>query len=179
MYVIPDKKFVFLAAPRTGSKAVAKALLELRGAELVGSHHTTPDEHPEIKIDESWAVCSTIRNHWDAMISWWFKIERLANSMTPLAKFLPRFCENNGNFIRNGQLWWKTLPHTNTLIRYEWLQADFDQALVKAGMAPTDIPSVTDSHRKGSPYQIFYKQATRLWVANYFKDEIANCGYKF
>ncbi|MGV9103859.1 MAG: hypothetical protein ACOC3C_07070 [Candidatus Thorarchaeota archaeon] len=179
MYIIPEYKFAFLAAPRTGSKAIATALQEYRGAELIGSHHTTPDEHPEIEIDGSWTVCSTIRNHWDAMISWWFKIERKARAMTPLSKFLPRFCENNPNFVQNGQLWWRTLPHTNTILRHEWLQADFDQALVKVGMSPLDLPRITDSHRDNPAYQVYYKRATARWVGLYFAEEIKHCGYKF
>jgi len=179
MYILPDWKFAFLAAPRTGSKAVAAALLEQRGAVLIGSHHTTPDQHPEIEIDSSWTVCSTTRNHWDTMVSWWFKLQRLEKSMLPLIKFLPRFCENNPNFVQGGQLWHNTLPHTNNVLRYDWLQADLDMALVKAGMAPVDLPKVVDSKRLGTPYQVCFKQPSKEWVGNYFKDEIAKCGYKF
>lgn len=179
MYIIPEWKFAFLAAPRTGSKAIARALLDHRGAELIGSHHTLPDDHPEIEIDSSWTVCSTIRNHWDAMISWWFKIERTAKAMTPLAKFLPRFCANNPNFVQDGQLWNKTLSYSNAVLRYEWLQADFDLALVRAGMAPLDMTKIVDSTRMATPYQVCYKQATKLWVGKQFAKEIAKCGYKF
>ena len=179
MYIIHEKKFAFLAAPRTGSKAVAAALLEQRGAVLIGSHHTLPDVHPEIEIDSNWTVCSTTRNHYDAMVSWWFKIERFKQSMLPLIKFMPRFCENNPSFVQDGQLWHNTLPHTNYVLRYEWLQADLDTALVMAGMAPVDLPKVVDSKRLGTPYQVCYKQASKEWVGNYFKDEIAKCGYKF
>ena len=45
MYVIPEFKFCFLAAPRTASKAIAQALVEHRGAIKLGSHHDTPDDH--------------------------------------------------------------------------------------------------------------------------------------
>lgn len=179
MYVIPKYKFAFLAAPRTGSKAVAKALVERRGAALIGSHHTALDEHLDFEIGSDWTVCSAVRNHWDTMVSWWFKIERRARAMMPLAEFIPRFCRNNPNIVQDGRLWWKTLPHTNTILRYEQLQSDFDQALVKAGMPPLDLPKVTDSLRAGAPYQIFYKQAAARWVSQYFATEIARCGYKF
>ena len=179
MYVIPDWKFCFLAAPRTGSKAVAKALVEQRGAILVGSHHSTPDEHPEYKIDSDWVVCSSIRNHWDAMISWWFKIERRGR-MAPLAVFLPRFCANNHNFVRDGKLWWDTMPYNNTeLLRYEWLESDLNNALVGLGLPPVNLPVVTDSKRNGRPYQAFYKSATASWIARYFAKEIEQYGYKF
>ena len=179
MYVIRDKKFVFLAAPRTGSKAVAKALLEQRGAILIGSHPTTPEDHPEYEIGKDWTVCSTIRNHWDAMISWYFKIERLENAMTPLIKFLPHFCANNPSFVRDRKLWWKTTTQSNTVLRHEWLQADLDVALVKAGMAPAELTPVFDSKRIGTPYQVCYKRPERLWVQDYFADEIERYGYKF
>jgi len=178
MYVIPDKKFIYMAAPRTASKSVSQTLLK-KGAILVGSHHTTLDDHPEIKVSSDWVICSSIRNHWDSIISWWFKLERKQQAMTPLAEFIPRFCENNPNFVFDGQLWWKTLPLTNTLIRYEWLQADFDQALVKAGMAPCDLPHITDSARECAPYQRFYKGHTAQWVEAFFAEEIDKCGYKF
>lgn len=176
MYIIPEFNFCFLAAPRTGSKAIAQALLS-RGAIVVGSHHTTPEDH-DIKITPEWTVCSAVRNHWDALISWWFKIER-RGKMAPLAKFIPRFILNNPNFVQDGQLYWKTLPHTNTLLRYEWLQADFDYALVKAGMAPLELPRVIDSKREGRPYQAFYKSGQVKLVEDYFKAEIKRLGYKF
>ena len=179
MYVIPNKKFVFLAAPRTGSKAVAQALLEQRGAILVGGHHTLPEDHPEYEIGKDWVVCSTIRNHYDAMVSWYFKIERLENSMIPFIKFLPRFCENNPNFAQSGELWGKTLAASNTIIRYEWLQAGIDTALVKADLPPVDLPQVVDSKRGERPYQACYKRPERTWVSDYFRTELAKCGYKF
>lgn len=178
MYIIPDWKFCFLASPRTGSKAIAKVLTEKYGAILVGSHHTTPDEHSEYKLNSEWTICSTIRNHWDALISWWFKIERRGR-MTPLAEFLPRFCESNPNFVSNRQLWWKNIPFTNHPLRYEHLNADLDQALVAVGLPPVDLSVITDSKRNGAPYQVFYKGATSEWVAKYFQEEIDRYGYKF
>lgn len=178
MYLIPEKKFCYVANPRTGSKAVRDALLS-RGAILVGSHHTTPDDHLDIKMGSNWTVCATTRNHWDTMISWYFKIERKERAMTPLADFLSCFCANNPNFVRDGRLWWCGEGYVNTYLRYESLQADFDQALVKAGMAPLDLPRVVDSKRNGRPYQIFYKRDTVRWVGNYFAAEIKKLGYKF
>ena len=178
MYVIPEKKFAFIASPRTGSKAVRDALLS-RGATLVGSHHTTPGDNPEVELDKDWTICTTVRNHWDAMISWYFKIERKERAMMPLREFLPRFCEDNPNFVRDGRLWWYGDGWVNTYLRYECLQADFDLALVKAGMASLDLPRVIDSKRGGRPYQVFYKRDTARWVATYFGAEIRKLGYKF
>jgi hypothetical protein len=178
MYVIPEWKFCYIAAPRTGSKAVSRALREHRGAVLVGSHHTTPDDS-DYEIGKDWTICSTVRNHFDAMISWWFKIERKQRAMTPLIDFLPRFCANNPAYVRDHRLWWIGAPWVNTWLRYEHLQSDFDQALVKAGMAPLDLPTVIDSAREGAPYQVFYKRPERTWVEEYFADELKYCGYKF
>jgi hypothetical protein len=178
MYIIPEWKFCFLASPRTGSKAIAKVLMEQRGAILIGSHHSIPDEHPEYEIGNDWVVCSGIRNHWDTMISWWFKIERKGR-MKPLADFLPRFCNNNPNFVKNQQLWWRNMPFTKKLLRYEWLNADLDHALVSVGLPPVDLPTVTDSAREQRPYQIFYKNSTAKWVADYFQKEIDKYGFKF
>lgn len=178
MYIIPEFKFAYIANPRTGSKAIREALMKYRNAELVGSHHTTPKDHPEIKFGPDWTVCATVRNHWDTMVSWWFKIERVERAMTPLMEFLPRFCEGNPNFVNANRLWWAGEGYVNTYLRYEQLQADFDQALVKAGMAPLDLPRVVDSHRNG-PYQVFYKRDTSRWVGSYFAEEIQKLGYKF
>ncbi len=178
MYVIPKWKFCFLASPRTGSKAIARVLTEKYGAALIGSHHTTPDEHLDYKFDRDWIICSTIRNNWDAMISWWFKTER-SGRMTPLAEFLPRFCKSNSNFVCDQQLWWRNTPFTNHPLRYEHLNTDLDQALVATGLPPIDLPVVTDSKRDGAPYQVFYKGATSEWVAQYFKVEIERYGFKF
>jgi hypothetical protein len=178
MYVIPSHKFCYIANPRTGSKAVRDALLGL-GAELVGGHHTTPADNPEVEIAPDWTVCAAVRNHFDTMISWWWKIERTPKAMTPLAEFLPRFCESNPNFVRDGRLWWSGEPHVNTYLRYDWLEADLNQSLVKVGLNPVDLPRVIDSQRGGRPYQVFYKKATARWVGSYFSEEIARFGYKF
>ena len=178
MYIIPDWKFCFLASPRTGSKAIAQVLMEKYGAILVGSHHTTPTEHPDYNFNSDWVVCSAIRNHWCAMISWWFKLERRGR-MTPLAEFLPRFCANNPNFVQNHKLWQKNIPFTNHPLRYEQLNADLDQALVAVGLPPVDLPIVADSKRDGAPYQVFYKADTAAWVGQYFQEEIDRYGYKF
>lgn len=178
MYVIPDRKFCFLAAPRTGSKAVAKALTDKYGAVLVGSHHTLPNEHPEYEMDSNWLVCSAVRNNWDAMISWWFKIERRGR-MKPLVDFLPCFCDNNPEFVQGGKLWSKGAPFRNKLLRYHCLGADLDFALVTVGLPPIDLPIVVDSDREGRPYQVFYKDDTAEWVAQYFKEEIEQYHFKF
>ena len=179
MYIIEKAKFCYIANARTGSQAVRDALLNQTEAELIGSHHTTPDDHPDIEIGPDWTVCSTVRNHFDAMISWYFKIERTPKAMAPLDVFLPRFCGNNPNFVKDGRLWWHGESYVNTFLRYEWLEADLNQALVKVGLNPVDLPRVTDSKRGGQPYQVFYKKATARWVGSYFAAEIAKLGYKF
>ena len=178
MYVIPDWKFCFLASPRTGSKAVAKVLVEKYGATLIGSHHTNPKDHPDYGMDRDWVICSGVRNHWDAMVSWWFKIERRGR-MLPLADFLVRFCANNPNFVQDNKLWKRNEQYINKLLRYEQLNADLDYALVSAGLPPVDLPVVVDSARDGRPYQVFYKDDTAAWVAQYFKEEIEKYHYKF
>jgi hypothetical protein len=99
--------------------------------------------------------------------------------MCPLASFLPRFCENNGQYVKENQLWHIASRYANTHLRYEWLSADLDQALVAAGLAPVELPTVIDSKQAGKPYQIFYKADTAAWAANYFKAEIKKYGYKF
>ncbi len=178
MYVIPDNKFCFIAEPRTGSKAIAKALTEKYDAILIGSHHTVPSDTPEFKIDSSWTVCAAHRNHWDTMVSWWFKIERRGR-MTPLAEFMPRFCRDNPSYVQDGKLWWRSASFITVGLRYAWLNADLDHALVGAGLAPLTLPRYPDSARDSQPYQIFYKQGTAEWVRHYFTAEINQCGYKF
>jgi hypothetical protein len=178
MYIIPDYKFCFLASPRTGSKAVAKVLVEKYNAIIVGSHHSRPDAHPEYEMNRDWVICSGVRNHWDAMISWWFKIESHGRMM-PLADFLPNFCISNPNFVVDKKLWSQNTPFVNKLLRYEQLNADLDHALVAAGLPPVELPVVTDSARDGRPYQVFYKDDTVTWVAKYFQDEIELYRYKF
>jgi len=177
MYVIPEYKVCFLATPRTGSKAIAKALVEQRGAVLVGSHHTTPVDHPDFDIQD-WTVMSAVRNHWDTMVSWWFKIER-RGKMTPLKEFIPRFCHSNSNHVTPGSLFGINEPFTTHTIRYEWLASDLDFALVAAGMAPVNLPELPDPKREKRPYQMFYKREAKDWVAVFFKEEIAKYGYKF
>ncbi len=177
MYVIPANKFCFIAEPRTGSKAIAKALTEKYGALIIGSHHTIPSEHPEFKLGPDWTICAAARNHWDTMISWWFKLER-RGKMMPLADWLPIFCVE-GSIIKDGQLWWRSAPFITKQLRYAWLNADLDHALVGAGLAPLNLPECLDSKRDKRPYQIYYKQRTRRYVHTYFATEIDQYSFKF
>jgi predicted deacetylase len=168
MYILPKYKFAYLAAPRTASKATSQALLA-RGATLFGSHHSIEDLPP------GWVIASTVRNHWDAMISWWFKNGKIGK----FEEFLPRFCLNNPNFVINHTLWAKYIDKSTHILRFESLQRDLDAVLEFAGIEPMKLPLVLDSKRENAPYQIFYKRFAKDWVQNYFNDEIQKYGYKF
>lgn len=108
------------------------------------------------------------------MVSWWFKNKQII----PFDKFLPTFTSENVVWVQNRRLWWRAEPFTNRTMRYETLQDDLDAVLKECDIEPVELPVVKDSERSGR-YQLYYRQGTRKWVEEYFKDEIKEYGYRY
>ena len=127
MYVHTEKKLIFLANPRTGSQAVAKALLD-RGFGQQGTHHYG------CKLPAAdWTTFTTVRNHFDASLSWFYS-QRPKDPLTALNLELA-LASNN----------WVTLKRmfmfreADITMRYESLHNDLNLVMMHF-----DLPLLAD-----------------------------------
>ena len=160
-----DRRLHYLAMPRTASKATRDALMKI-GFEQRGSHHTIEEIHPDD------AVITTVRNHWDWFVSFWF----LNQQPTKFHKFV-RTTINHSEWIRRGELYWQYAPLATHLLRYETLQRDFNNMASLCGLPLTWLQQ--NGPKKPRAYQTFYRHETRVLVHQTFKDEIDHYGYTF
>jgi hypothetical protein len=188
MYVNHHQKLIFLAHPRTASRAVAKALNIWSGFHPVGPHHAGPGG-----LYEDYRCFTTVRNHWDALASWWWN----ANGQSPEAvkgkissAWLLRWWSKNKNYfhldpekgvVTKPRLWWflDSFPPP-AILHYETLVDDFHAFLGAYKMSPTRIPVVgLNKFRAGRHYQeVFTPEAAEL-VQRTFASEIEELGYRY
>lgn len=183
MILLLEHKLCFLAQPRTGSNAVARALEEQLGARSVGLHHSLPSENRWC-LPRDWMVVSTVRNHWDAVVSWFCKrdtdwgcdfdgfLDLLANG--GLRGYVQR------TPVGELELYWRYLPLTTHLLRYERLQVDLDRVLALRGLGPCPLGRVNVSQsREDADYRTFYDAQQAARVGRLFASEIERLGYTF
>jgi len=186
MYISDERRMVYLAAPKTASKATASVLRE-RGFKLAKhlpnshpvkvlgtkthSHHQTLTEHP----GEGWTVFTTVRNHWDTFVSW-FTYQNKTGVQFDEA-YIDRIASGYPMYYPDDdKLWSQYTRFADAVLRYESLQEDFNRMLGRA----TAIPRVNISPgRGGRHYSVYYDDALRLYVAERFREEIEDYGYHF
>lgn len=172
-YQWADQKLIFLAQPRTGSHAIVEWLCE-RGAMIVGPHHSADKATIGALRRDGWHTFSTVRNHWDVMVSWWY-MHRARRSAANFESFCHWWIKD-ASYLRPHQLYWNYQPMSDTVLRYETLDADMG-ALVGEDVTLPRM-NVTASRK---PYPIYYEKYPGLaeFVGGWFGDEIAEYGYTF
>lgn len=172
-YQWADQKLIFLAQPRTGSHAIVEWLCE-RGAMIVGPHHSADKATIGALRRDGWHTFSTVRNHWDVMVSWWY-MHRARRSAANFESFCHWWIKD-ASYLRPNQLYWNYQPMSDTVLRYETLDADMG-ALVGEDVTLPRM-NVTASRK---PYPIYYEKYPGLaeFVGGWFGDEIAEYGYTF
>ncbi len=161
---------VYLAAPKTASKATKEAIRPF-GFEKVKGHHTVFETHP----GPDWTVFSTVRNPWDVWVSWFFfsgprglpfGIEWIDRWRDQQSKYYP---DPNSLFgLYAGQ--------SDVVLRFEHLQTDLN------GLFGHEVPIPrvnVGPVRKERHYSQFYDDATRDHVATVYAEEIEKYGYEF
>lgn len=169
-----NKRAHFLAMPRTASKACRDAL---KAAGAVTDGHHTIDKFDEV-VKPGDLVMSTVRNHWDWFVSFWY----LNGCPDRFDRHVPKLCRDSEWIDRNPtctecRLYWKYAPLSTVILRYERIELDINEALTDNGFPAIDLKQ--EGTLKPRPYQTYYKQRTRYYIADRFKDEIKQYGYKF
>jgi hypothetical protein len=178
MYVDHEAGIVFLAQPRTGSRAIKDWISNRNGVDLIGPHHSVDPAFLKVLQSEGYRSFSVVRNHWDIVVSFYY-LNRLHGNREEFHAWITRFVHRDGWVDHGGEkgsfrIFWKLRPYSDELLRYEHGLAERRSKLYGE---PVVLPSIGISDRK--PYRDYYTEALRQYVADWFADEIATLGYEF
>lgn len=178
MYVSDEFRLVYLAQPRTASRAVAHLLTTQFGAvdtptqgSLFGAgHHSAGAEYVQQYRDKGYLTFTVVRNHWDIIVSWWFNNNRSPDWSEWLDYWL---YANTNRWKRPHQLYWFMQPMADQVLRYETLQDDLSELL----RTQITIPEMGLSPR--SHYSHYYTPETAAVVRAHYWQEIEHYGYSY
>lgn len=177
----PEARVAYLAHPRTASVATEEALLSRPGwrrSEGAQDRHAAADRIPEIGDPGRWTLLTTVRNHWDAMVSFaHWKVFDMAFG----TEYIEALVATTREYIRPPRLWWRHLPRADHVLRYERLEADLAAALASVGLAvPDRIPRANVSAGRDDPdHRPFYDAEAREAIRSLFGPEIEELGYTY
>ena len=179
-----DLKILYLAAPKTASVSTGEALVEYGFDRTLNHHGLLEQAKTYYDITNEWKILTTVRNHWDTIVSWcMFRpyIRKTYGVCIDGVKHLMK-CDAHlikakslGDFL-GGQFWWQHAPYATHILRFETLQEDLNAALGFDLSLPHENKS---EHREDRPYQEFYDEETKEFVAKLFSKEIKQYGYSF
>jgi hypothetical protein len=136
-------------------------------------HHARLDDLKEMLGYERTGhelVITTVRNHWDAVASWWV----LNHKPTDFAKFIRTY--EHSFYARGNRLWWLH-PGVDYAMKYETLAYDLEIALMQV-----DLPQVVLTRENVTAgkddYRTYYNKESYLTVWERFKQEIIFYGYQ-
>lgn len=185
MYLHHDARLCYLAHPKTASVATAMALSEvgfrnIDGKPCTGSahpHHMTV-ERSGFDLD-GWTVFTTVRNHWDAVVSWMCQGDGMPCTASELQARLDRH-----PWFEETTMWQCHLPDADAVLKYETLGEDLNTLISAHGLDWVDLPVTpgTPGRMMGDarrPYGVFYNIGTREYVGERFADEIRALGYSY
>ena len=188
MYLHHQAKLIYLATPRTASTATSAALLR------VGFERPSPpaDHHMSLKSKSSpitgedrkqWTVFSTVRNPWDAAVSWAsLKSSVTFDSPTPwsLDAFKIALDPKVNRWLQPRKMYWLHLKDCDLVMRYETLKEDLKHILTIAGIQMPFLGHYNVSMaRRQRHYGEFYSAETRDYIGERFATEIRELGYSF
>lgn len=146
MYVHQGAGLIYLANPRTASRATAKALKAI-GFGMVGSHHSGLRDVEDLKYFArlaSMTSFTTVRDLHDTIRSWGRKLEG-DDHHDPADEILRWMKEDRQYAIIRGWEPWTLFPHAryaDHLLRYEHLEDDLNHLLEEHGLGPVELEVV-------------------------------------
>jgi hypothetical protein len=170
-----NENLIYLANPRTGSSAVAQALVEA-GAERIDGHHGS-EGLMELIAETNPVIAFNVRNHFEVIVSYWAK---KASGWT-FSEFLdmvlagdhPRFPK--GNLYNNWEI-----PYDYTKImplRHEALDAEYVNLASIVGMDAHRLPLTQNSGYHSNRYMDEYSSAMVEAVMDVYGEEMEVLGY--
>ena len=179
MYIHPSKYLIYLAHPRTASASTAEALTKIGFEKPPGrDHHCRlhgPGSPIPPELRDEWIVFTTIRNHFDAAVSWGYMDSNNPSTIPWSKGFFKRALETP--WVGANTMWFHT--ESDAFLRYENLLEDLEIFLGGFDLELPELPHLNASDRKGKHYSEYYDFESRDYVEKRFQDELRHFGYKF
>lgn len=188
MYLHEAAGLMFLASPRTASRATARALRSvgfhdlsdrILGTPSAIHHMSTAVVSQHLDLGDDWTIFYTVRNHWDAIASWMFARDR-SPTVPFMASEIEAVAAENATWIGERTLWHLHGGPGRIVLRYESLAADLSAVLAAHAIDAPDLPPVgVSEERRGRPARELFTDGARDYVGARFAQEIARYGYSF
>lgn len=136
-YVHKDAGLLFLANPRTASRATAKALQGI-GFVKIGQHHHYDQT---LSINRQRLTFSTVRSIPDTLCSWRRWLRRPEASLVVVLELIL----NTQRGMVPGWESWTLFPHaehSDVLLRYEQLETDLNRLLYDNGLPAVELERI-------------------------------------
>jgi hypothetical protein len=132
----------------------------------------------------------TVRNHWDALTSWWYRMQgqspeavqrgATVNWMREWLRQHHNYCTLDKPGFKNRLWWFLEIPERYKVFRYEQLQDNLDDFLTDHGFEPVELELVgNDSGRDGLSYREALSAEVAEYIHDTFREEIEELGYSY
>jgi len=174
--LIREAGLLFIAEAHVAGRATAGALLTLGGEASAGHHDRLPEALQQGLVTPAelgeLTVISTVRNHYDALVTWWLQRGRGRSFI----HFLQLMVTMPGR-LRDDRLYWKYFDDSDLVLRYEDIERQLGE-LTAERMGRRVAMEVIGDNRKGD-YRRHHDEHTRGLIATVFEVELSAFGYGF
>ena len=173
---------VYLAHPRTASRATSEALVQQAGFIKQVKPRSQIGDHEGIheNIPDDWIVFTTVRNHFDTLVSWYFHKNPRPSEKPPFDKGFIQRSLATCYFPILDRMWGMHRPLASHVLRYERLDAELNALLEYRGLGPVELPELgVSENRQNRSYRIFYDEPAREYVEDRFHIEMAELNYSW
>lgn len=200
MIIDNERKFIFVAVPKTASTTVHKLLNVLGNKQdpylQEKYHYPIKDILRESNDISNYFTFGFSRNPWDRLYSSWLEFTRNKDHLATWSSELPKEFSTFEEFVlgfENSQ-WSKEihfqpsswyLYNNNRPLdfigKYENFSKDLKTVFEKLNIVNIDWSNLphTRKTKRDTDYRIYYNKKTLKIVEHFYKDDIINFGYKF
>jgi hypothetical protein len=185
MYIIDRLRVIYLAQPRTASRAVTTVLQDQFGAysdvgywpnHHWGTHHGCDLELlGKLRKDKRFVIVSAVRNPFDYLVSWFehLKGNRTHDDFDRFVRRIETEPTTEGFFAPHKPLFWALQPLSDIIVKYE----NIEEALSELLQEPLKLPVVGATVRNG--YCKYYTKKLRRYVEERYSSDLYLYGYKY
>ncbi len=194
-------KLLFIGNKRTGSTAVAQALIEQLGGQyrppkrhrvdertVISKRHSTVRQLVqygllEAPIDGLCKFCA-VRNPFDSLVSLWTKLRHRPNRwsgrrvLLEEIEFLPWLKGRLGRAAPQS-MHDEFTEGVDVVMRFETLEEDLMAVLARAGAPAVALPRSNPTTQRAADYRAYYDDEARALVERVFGGDLDKYGYAF
>lgn len=179
MYVIESEfPFAYIGHPKTGTRSTRTALRTKYNLKSFGGQHKVSPEQCKRIRDAGGIVCSTVRNPFDTLVSWYF--HQLLNNREINGRSFPVWLADTIDgpmYLDYYDMFYGT-QYCNKIIRFEdGLEWQLNYCLTMCRLETVKMGHIGRGKRR--PYQEMYtpKEVDLVW--NRYRSELIQWGYDY